>query len=341
MDEPKTLQEALVYFGDPERAFRFAVELRWPDGKVSCPRCGGTKHSFIKNYRRWFCYPCNRQFTLKVGTIFEDSALGMDKWMAAYWMLCNCKNGVSSWELHRTLGVTQKTAWFMLHRLREAMGESAPAEMGGPGSEVESDETYIGPNPYKMHRSRKLKLQQIRGQQRRGDVYAGKTAVAGVLDREARKVRACVVPNVRRDTIQSAILNRIVPGSKLYTDESTTYKWAAGESEFIHEMVNHAREYVRGAVHTQGIENFWSLLKRTLRGTYVAVEPFHLDRYLNEQVFRFNNRATKDNPLNDSDRFTFAMSQVAGKRLTYAQLTGKGVDSLHHATAGTGQEESF
>jgi transposase-like protein len=165
--------------------------------------------------------------------------------------------------------------------------------------------------------------------------------VAGVLDREARKVRACVVPNVRRDTLQAAILNSIAPGSKLYTDESATYKFAAGESEFVHEMINHAREYVRGAVHTQGIENFWSLLKRTLRGTYVCVEPFHLDRYLNEQVFRFNSRATKDNPLNDSDRFTYAMSQVAGKRLTYAQLTGKDADSLHHPAAGTGQEEPF
>jgi hypothetical protein len=149
------------------------------------------------------------------------------------------------------------------------------------------------------------------------------------------------VPNIRRDTLQAAILNCIAPGSKLYTDDSTTYRWAAGESEFVHEVVNHAREYVRGAVHTQGIENFWSLLKRTLRGTYVAVEPFHLDSYLHEQVFRFNNRATRDNPLNDSDRFTFAMSQVAGKRLTYAQLTGKEVDALHGSAAGTGQEEPF
>ena len=175
-----------------------------------------------------------------------------------------------------------------------------------------------------MHKSRSAKLQQIRGQQRRGDVYVGKTAVAGMLDRETRRVRAKVVPNVRRDTLQAAILNSIVPGSKLYTDDPATYRWAAGETEFVHEMVNHAREYVRGSVHTQGIENFWSLLKRTLRGTYVAVEPFHLDRYLDEQVFRFNNRATKDNPLNDSDRFAISMAQVAGKRLTYAQLTGKG-----------------
>jgi transposase-like protein len=341
MNNPETLQEAISYFADKDRAFEYAISWRWPGGQVACPRCGNAKHSFIKTRKLWFCYVCQKQFTLKVGTIFEDSALGLDKWMIAIWMVCNCKNGISSWELHRDLKVSQKTAWFMLHRIREAMGDSAPTKMGGPGSEVESDETFIGPNPMKMHRSRKIKLQQQRGQQRRGDVGVGKTAVAGVLDREARKVRAVVVPNVRRETLQSAILNRIAPGSKLYTDDSTTYKWGAGESEFIHEVVNHAREYVRGAVHTQGIENFWSLLKRTLRGTYVAVEPFHLDRYLNEQVFRFNNRATKDNPLNDSDRFTFLMSQVAGKRLTYAQLTGKGTDSLHHPAAGTGQEEPF
>jgi transposase-like protein len=204
---------------------------------------------------------------------------------------------------------------------------------------VEADETFVVPNPMKMHKSRKLKLQQIRGGQRRGDRHVGKTAVAGILDRETRKVRCKVVPNVRRDTLQAAILNSIAPGSRLYTDESTSYMGA--EEQFIHEVVNYAREYVRGQVHTQGLENFWSLLKRTLRGTYVAVEPFHLDRYLDVQMFRFNNRATKDNPLNDSDRFAYLMAKVAGKRLTYAALTGKDADALHHETAGTGQEEPF
>jgi transposase-like protein len=341
MEAIRTLQEAITYFADKDRAFEYAVSWRWVGGNVTCPRCGQTKHSFIKTRKLWFCYVCQKQFTLKVGTIFEDSALGLDKWMIAIWMVCNCKNGISSYEIHRDLKVTQKTAWFMLHRIREAMGDTDDTKLGGPGSEVESDETFIGPNPMRMHKDRRIKVQRRRGQQRRGDIYAGKTAVAGVLDREARKVRARVVPNVRRETLQTAILDRIAPGSKLYTDSSSTYGWAAGESEFIHEVVNHAREYVRGSVHTQGIENFWSLLKRTLRGTYVAVEPFHLDRYLNEQVFRFNNRATKDNPLTDSDRFVLALSQVAGKRLTYAQLTGKGTDSLHHPAAGTGQEEAF
>jgi transposase-like protein len=341
LNEPKTLQDAIAYFADADRAFDYAVKMRWLGGEITCPRCGRAKHSFIKTRKLWFCYVCQKQFTVKVGTVMEDSPIGLDKWMVAFWMLANCKNGVSSYELHRALGVRQQTAWFMLHRIREAMKEMPGGTFGGPGSEVESDETFVGPNPYKMHRSRKIKLQQLRGQQRRGDVYAGKTAVAGILDRETRRVRAKVVPNVRRDTLQAAILNAIAPGSKLYTDDSSTYKWSAGESELIHEVVSHAREYVRGQVHTNGIENFWSLLKRTLRGTYVAVEPFHLDRYLDEQVFRFNNRATKDNPINDADRFAYLMAQVAGKRLTYAQLTGKDADSLHRSAAEQGQEEPF
>jgi len=335
MKSPETLQQAIEYFADKEQAFQYAVNWRWPGGNVTCPRCGGSKHSFIKTRKLWFCYDCKKQFTLKVGTIFEDSALGVDKWMVAIWMVCNCKNGISSWELHRTLGVAQKTAWFMLHRIREAMGEDLLDKFGGPGGVVEADETFVGPNPYKMHRGRKIKLQQMRGQQRRGDVGVGKTAVAGMLDRETRKVRAKVVPNVQRETLQNAILNSVAPGSKLYTDSSITY-YGDLEKQFVHEMVNHAREHVRGQVHTQGIENFWSLLKRTLRGTYVAVEPFHLDRYLDEQIFRFNNRATKDNPLTDADRFALAMAQVAGKRLTYAQLTGKDADALHHPTAEPG-----
>ncbi len=194
METPRTLQAAIAYFADPQRAFEAAVRFRWPGGDVTCPRCGQAKHSFIKTRRIWFCYVCKKQFTVKVGTIFEDSPLGMDKWMTALWMLGNCKNGISSYELAKALGIHQGSAWFMMHRIREAMKDDKTFKFGGPGNEVESDETFVGPNPYKMHKSRKLKLQQIRGQHRRGDVYAGKTAVAGILDRETRKVRAKVVP---------------------------------------------------------------------------------------------------------------------------------------------------
>jgi transposase-like protein len=315
MKRPVTLQQAIAYFADADRAFRYAVELRWPDARINCPRCGSEKHSFIKTRRIWFCSGCKKQFTVKVGTIFEDSPLGLDKWMTAAWMLCNCKNGMSSYELSRAIGITQKSAWFMLHRIREAMKSGSIVKMGGNGP-VEIDETFVGPNPAKMHKDR-------RGKQLAAYGRKPKSVVMGMLDRESRQVRAMVVPNVKRETLQEAILKQIDKGATVYTDAYPSYDNLSAQ-DYIHATVNHVDEYVRGQIHTQGIENFWSLLKRQLRGTYVAVEPFHLDRYVTEQCFRYNNRATKDNPLNDADRFALAMSQVSGKRLTYADLTGRG-----------------
>jgi transposase-like protein len=320
MKNPVTLQQAIVYFGDPDRAFEYAKWMRWPDDKVTCPRCDSDSNSFVSTRKLWFCKGCKKQFTVKVGTIFEDSPIGLDKWMTAVWMLSNCKNGVSSYELHRAIGVTQKTAWFMLHRVREAMKQNTSHKFGF-GGPVESDEAYIGPNPAKMHKSRKAQV-QIRDGMKGG--FVGKTAVHGMLDRELRQVRAKVMPNVKRETLQNAILDNVTPFAKVYTDEAMQYDGLS--RNFVHKVINHSHEYVRGNVHTQGIENFWSLLKRTLRGTYVAVEPFHLDRYLSEQVFRFNNRATKDNPLTDEDRFALTMTQAVGRRLTYTQLTGQGAD---------------
>ena len=158
LKKPTTLQQAIIYFADPDRAFRYAVELRWPDARINCPRCGSEEHSFLKTRKIWFCKGCKQQFSLKVGTIFEDSALGLDKWMTAVWMICNCKNGVSSYELSRTLGVTQKSAWFMLHRIREAMAAGSMMKMGTDGSPVEVDETFIGGKPKNMHRVRRNKL---------------------------------------------------------------------------------------------------------------------------------------------------------------------------------------
>lgn len=320
MKRPVTLQQAIVYFSDPDRAFRYAMELRWPDGRVNCPRCGSDQHSFIKTRRIWFCKGCKQQFSVKVGTIFEDSALGLDKWMTAVWMIVSAKNGVSSHELARSLGITQKSAWFMLHRIREAMGGgSVTGKMGGDnGGPVEMDETHIGGTPKFMHKSRRNNLQVQYG----GNAHTAKVAVMGMLDREARQVRAKVVPNVKRETLQEEILKNVEKHSHVYTDNAVWYDKAL--QDYVHKVVDHTQEYVRGQVHTNGIENFWSLLKRGLKGTYVAVEPFHLDRYVGEQVFRFNNRATNDNPLNDADRFALAMVQINGKRLTYSALTGKG-----------------
>lgn len=316
MKKPVTLQQAIIYFADQDRAFRYAVELRWPDGRVTCPRCGSQEHSFVSTRKIWFCKGCKKQFTVKVGTIFEDSALGMDKWMTAVWMIVNCKNGISSHELARSLGVTQKSAWFMLHRIREALKAGSFVKMGGGSGPVEVDETFVGATPKFMHANRRAKLNLS---MRRDN----KTAVMGMLDREARQVRATVIPNVKRETLQNEILRQIEKGATVYTDGYPSYDTLKAQN-FIHETVNHVDEYVRGNIHTQGIENFWSLLKRQLRGTYVAVEPFHLDRYVTEQVFRYNNRATKENQLDDLDRFMLAMSQVGGKRLTYSALTGKG-----------------
>jgi transposase-like protein len=325
--DPKTLQAAILHFADPDNCVAYLVERRWPDGVV-CPTCGRTDVSYVPKRRMWQCktrHP-KAQFSIKVGTIFEDSPIGLDKWLLAMWMVANCKNGVSSWEMHRTLGVTQKTAWFMLHRIRLALGEVPQTKMGGGDrGPVEVDETYVGPNPQRMHAGRRLKLQTAITQR------TNKVPVMGILDRETRQVRAQVIPNVKRETLQNAILNQIEGGATIYTDQFSAYDRLPAAKEFVHETVNHVQEYVRGQVHTQGIENFWSLLKRGLRGTYVAVEAFHLDRYVAEQVFRFNNRATKDNPLNDSDRFAVAVSQIVGKRLTYAELTGKEAGSTAEA----------
>ncbi len=326
METPKTLQEAIQHFSDFENCRQFMISVRWPDGVVCCPTCGSEKVTYLQKARLYKCYGDHPRpkFSLKVGTVFEDSPIALEKWLPAFWLVVNCKNGISSWEIHRALGVTQKTAWFMLHRIRLGMRNPLYGEQGKLGGEgggpVEVDETFIGGRIANMHKSKKAKMTQIRGQQLKGD-HMNKTIVMGLLDRELRQVRAKVVPNVRRDTLQNEVLREVEQGSKVYTDEWVGYK--SLEQQFVHDVVNHVEGYVDGQVHTNGIENFWALLKRTLKGTYVAVEPFHLERYVDEQVFRFNNRATKDNPLNDADRFHLALSQIVGKRLTYAELTGK------------------
>jgi transposase-like protein len=319
MNDPMTLQEAIVYFSNPDNCVAYLVERRWPNGVV-CPTCGRTDVSYVAARRVWQCKTRHPkcQFSVKVGTIMEDSPIGLDKWLMAMWMLANCKNGVSSWEIHRATRITQKTAWFMLHRIRLALAEKPDTKMGSTGP-VEVDECFVGGTPKFMHAKRRMSL---------GTGIGGRTAkvpVMGMLDRDARQVRAQVVPNVKRETLQNAILKEIERGSTIYTDNASTFDTLAAK-EYIHDTVNHVEEYVRGKVHTQGIENFWSLLKRGLKGTYIAVEPFHLDRYVGEQVFRFNNRATRENPLNDADRFALAVSQIVGKRLTYAELTGKDPD---------------
>jgi transposase-like protein len=317
METPRTLQAAIVYFSDPDRAFAYAMNYRWENGKVVCPRCGSEKHAFIKTRRIWECYGCKKQFSLKVGTIFEDSALSLDKWMMAIWMLTNCKNGVSSYEMARTIGITQKSAWHMLHRIREAMQAKTFKKIGGsPKNQVEIDETYVGGRARNMHMKRRIAYQQ--GEK--------KAIVMGMRTRDTREVRAMVIPDAKRETLQRKILDNVGWGAHIYTDKHVGYEGVDATHLFVHKTVNHMQEYVNGQVHTNGIENFWSLLKRTLKGTYVAVEPFHLDRYLAEQVFRFNNCGKK---ITDAKRFEKVLGNVAGRRLTYAELSGTGSATSH------------
>ncbi|MGA2232307.1 MAG: IS1595 family transposase [Tepidisphaeraceae bacterium] len=318
VQNPKTLLEATRYFADLDNAHKYLVGLRWADG-VCCPRCGSTHVSFVSTRRIWKCLNCpgHKQFSAKTGTIMEESPLSLDKWMVAIWLEANSKNSISSYELHRALGITQKSAWFVLHRVRAALKSGSLEKMGGNGGIVEADETYVGGLAKNMHPA--VRRRKISGSGGKAEAN-NKTAVMGLLDRHSTKphstVRAQVVQNVQRETLHSIIHKNVNPGSALYTDAWQPYRQL--DPKFIHEFIDHAEGYVRGAVHTNGIENFWALFKRCIKGTHVSVEPFHLEAHVDSEAFRFNNRE-----LNDGGRFVTAMKGIEGKRLTYKQLTGK------------------
>ncbi len=308
MNEPKSLQEAIVYFADFENCQKFIIDLRWSDAKVRCPYCGSEKVSYLANARVWKCYEYHpkAKFSLKVGTIMEDSALGVDKWLTAMWLIVNCKNGISSCEIARDLKITQKSAWHLAHRIRYALHHGSFEKLTG---HVEVDETFIGGKARNMHvAQRKRRIT--------GTGTKDKTAVMGILERGG-KVRTVVVPNRRKHALQSEVRKHVEAGAALYTDALLSYDGLEGD--YAHQVVDHAVQYVDGQVHTNGLENFWSLLKRGISGTYVSVEPFHLFRYLDEQAYRFNNRKDMD----DFDRFKLAASQIVGKRLTWNEVTGK------------------
>jgi transposase-like protein len=307
---PKTLLQAIRYFADPDVALNFLASLRWPDGP-SCPRCGSLEHSFLKTRRIWKCKACQRQFSVKLGTIFEDSPIGLDKWLPCLWMIANDKNGISSYEVGRALGVTQKTAWFMLHRIRLAMQTETFAKMGG---DVEVDETYIGGKRGNQPKARQRRIGFT------GSSHPGKVAVMGLLERHGHdgysKVRTAVITTgMKKPSVQGMVRDRVEPGSNVYTDALRSY--VGLDRDYIHQFIDHAEKYVEGQVHTNGLENFWSLVKRALKGTYISVEPFHLFRYLDEQVFRFNARKT-----DDANRFTAVLRNAPGRRLTYKALIG-------------------
>ena len=303
--------EAIRFFADADNCHAFIVPLRWPNG-ITCPRCESAAHSFISTRRVWKCKGCKKQFTVKLGTIMEDSPMGLDKWLTAIWLITNAKNGVSSWEIHRAIGVTQKSAWFLLHRIRLAMQSGDFTKLSG---EVEVDETFIGGKARNMHADKRAEKITGRG-------ASGKAIVVGVLDRETKTVRTTHVKDTTRATLQGEVRAHVEPGAAVYTDALKSYVGLA--PDYIHEAVDHATEYVRGNVHTNCLENYWSLLKRALRGTYVSVEPFHLWRYLDEQAFRYNERRHADGTVKkDGERFTEVAGMIAGKRLTYKKLTGK------------------
>jgi transposase-like protein len=303
---PASLLEAIRYFTDLDVANDFVAKMRWPEGPM-CPACGSTEYSYLKTRRLWKCKQkeCRKQYSVKLGTIFSDSPLGLDKWLPAVWLAANSKNGISSHELARALGITQKSSWFMLARIRLAMQTGSFDKLDG---EVEADETYIGGRARNMHPH--IRQQKITG---RGQV--NKTIVMGMRQRDG-KVRTQIVPNTQRRTLQGEVERNVEPGSAVYTDEHSGYV-GLSDLGYTHATVDHMERYVDGRVHTNGLENFWSLLKRGLHGTYVSVEPFHLFRYLDERVFTYNMRG-----LNDYGRFATVLRAVAGRRLTYAELTG-------------------
>jgi transposase-like protein len=303
---PTNLLEAIRYFSDPDVATEFVAKLRWPNGPV-CPECGGVEYSYLATRRIWKCKEkgCHRQYSVKVGTIFEDSPLGLDKWLPAVWLIANSKNGISSHELGRALGVTQKSSWFMLHRVRLAMQTGSFNKLDG---EIEVDESFIGGKARNMHPG-------VRARKITGTGYSDKSIVFGVRQRDG-EIRAKVMPNTKRHTLQAEVRKNVEPGAAVYTDTHLSYKGLS--RDFSHETVDHAEQYVDGKVHTNGLENFWSLLKRGLHGTYISVEPFHLFRYIDERVFAYNLRG-----LDDFSRFAKVLQAAAGRRLTYAELTGR------------------
>ncbi len=304
---PNTLQEAVLYFASADNCREYLVAHRWPHG-VTCPRCGNKNVLFQAKYNRWQCGSKHdlRQFTSKTGTIFEDSPLGLDKWLLAMWMVVNCKNGVSSYEIHRATGITQKSAWFMNHRIRLALG-MGPEEAKLTG-ECEVDETFIGGKARNMHiEKRKRRITGTGGKD--------KAAVMGILERGG-KVRTTIVPSTKKKALQAEVKKHVEAGSALYTDSLLSYQGLA--SDYAHQVIDHAVQYVDGKIHTNGLENFWSLLKRGINGTYISVEPFHLFRYLDEQAYRYNHRK-----MTDGERFSIAVTGIVGKRVMYKELTGK------------------
>ena len=310
---PETLQETIAKFSDESDAFEFVRSMRWPDGRAVCHFCKCRESYFLASRRLWKCRDCRKVFSVRLGTIFEDSPIKLGKWIAALWLIANAKNGISSYEIGRGLGVTQRTGWFVLQRIRLAMQNGSIEKLSGT---VEVDESYIGAKARTMNAKQKARRREQFGSSTGG---VSMTPVQGLLQRSTRdkasQVVLQVVDGTKRPELQGNVRKYVLKGAEVHTDALRSYSGLA--EDYAHEVIDHAKAYVRGNVHTNGLENFWSLLKRTIKGTYVSVEPFHLFRYLDEQAFRFNER--KDD---DQGRFLKVVAGIIGKRLTWKKLTG-------------------
>lgn len=313
------------HFHSAEAAVEYLERLRWASGRV-CPHCGcvdGDQRSHYRINRKgstrklWKCFTCRKQFTVTVGTIFEDSHIPLNKWLLAFYVLCASKKGMSALQLQRMLHVTYKTAWFMCHRIRWAMAE--PAFTDKLGGTVEVDETYVGGKVRRPNRQTHAPLDptqpDVRKQTGRG---SDKTPVVALVERGGR-VRSMTVTNVTGATLGAAIREHVSTDAHLRTDSFPSYK-KVGKEYASHEAVNHADEYVRGDAHTNTAENFFSLLKRGIYGVYHNVSREHLHRYLSEFDFRYNARY-----VSDAERARMALRGVEGKRLMYRDSFAGGV----------------
>lgn len=301
---PGTLLAAMRYY-DAETARAYITSIKWPDGPC-CPKCGSVNVAEIPTRARFRCRErgCRTQFSLITGTIMESTHLRLDQWIAAVWMIANCRNGVSSCEIARTIGCKQQSAWHLLHRVRHIL---APETEGQFKGEVEADETFVG-GLFKFMSESRRKRAENNGRPN------GKSVVHAMKERETGMIRAEVIPAAKLEYVRDAVMENVAEGSTLYTDSARVYDWAA--QVYKHETVNHNVEYVRGRCHTNGLENYFNCLRRGLKGTYIKAHHEHLTAYVNEQTYRFNRR--KDS---DWQRFDRAMRQIVGKRLTYKELT--------------------
>jgi len=297
--------EFLKRFPTEREARAYIETCRW-NGRPTCPTCGSTSRIQVRRIEGYYrCLVCKRDFTVRTGTIFERSHVPLDKWLYAIYLLVTARKGISSLQLSKEIGVTQKTAWFMLARLRKACGNGNDSLLWGI---IEADETFLGGKEANKHESKKL---------RAGRGPIGKTAVLGMRER-AGKTKAAVVQNVDGSTIKNCLEGQVMPGSALYTDEHAAYKSVAGVN---HRSVNHsATQFVDGMAHTNGIESVWAVLKRGFYGTYHHFSHKHAQGYVDEFAFRLNEGNVKEMTIN---RIGALLGKSLGVRLTYTELVGK------------------